>query len=883
MISQQRYFKKRNEKKVLELYLNYISFGNNAFWIQAAAKTYFWIQAKDLNILQSAILSSLPKWPSLYDPYKNKELLMGEIGISDAYGNKISRDQSFVSPSSTNTENTWWNTTKSNNNLKDQILIKFQQSLSNADFSNKKDANATIKFIEWLWSFNIFYNSQEYTIKYKLWRKDLVLWRMYEDGYISQEELKNAFLQWLDFKFAKNSFPIKAPHFVQWIIEKLEQEYGKETVTKWGLVVTTTLDYEIQTIAEKALKDNAQAIQDNWANNSSFIYIDSLSGEILAYVGSIDYFNDKIQGQNDMIRRPRQSWSSIKPFIYALWFEKLPLTLDTPIFDIPFQIWPDKPNNADDKFEWLLPLKHALGFSRNIPAAKMLLALWWEEEAKPYLNSLWLKGVNSQTPYWYTLALGAAEVSMLELATAFTHLTMEGKPAEINPILEITSSDGSLLYQKQITYRNQIIKPWIVYLIWDILSDPTNRLAGWVNKFNVKGLKYALKTWTSNVKTERWNRPRDGWMAAYTPTKVLVFRAGNADASAMNRNAYGGTIHANPAKSILSTLLQKWYIQNQDMAKVEVASTSISKISGKLAGDMTPWEFTVSTLWYIKNMPTAVDEWMQIFQFDTQCNWQISPYTPIDQAKQGFLITPFTFMPNKMDLKEITDRRIQSMQLTWNTTMSWKVAYNYKNIFVSNLENFCEWREAKENQEIKVDIVKPLEWASVSPQTSLRFDIQSPKTIKTVNVLVDQILVHSFPYWDSRNNISDIKPIEIRNIKDGKHTIQLIAVDKDGFSNSKKIEVNVTTQDTQAPFLVEDKSVVKKNQDWTYTVMMLFDDALSTVAGGEFFSSTGQKIYEFKNNFASFQVESLWEVSIKIKDAYQNILNQTLDLNKYLK
>lgn len=875
--------KKEMKDKTLELYLNYISFWNNAYWIEAAAKTYFWVQAKDLSVLQSAILASLPKWPSLYDPYKNRELLMWWIEVVDWYGNKVSLDQSFAP--STAIVSTWtsWSISTPSNNLKDQILIKFQQWLTNADLSTKKNANSFIKFIEWLWSFNVYYNWQEYTIKYKNWRKDLALWRMYEDWYIQQDDLKNAFLQWLNYQFAKNTFPIKAPHFVQWIIEQLEQQYGKETVTKWWLVVTTTLDYDIQQLAENALIDNVASIQDNGANNSSLIYIDSNSWDVLAYVGSLDYFNEKIQWQNDMVRRPRQSWSSIKPFIYSLWFDKLPLTLDTPIYDIPFQIWPDKPNNADDKFEWLLPLKLALGHSRNIPSTKMLLSLWWEEVAKPFLNELWLSWVNPDIPYGYTLALWAAEVTMLELATAYTNLTMWWKPAYINPILEIQSSDWSILYKKTVQYRDQVIKPWIVYLMRKILSNPVNRVGWWVNKFNVKWLTYALKTWTSNVKTEKWNRPRDWRLAAYTPDRVLIFRAWNADATPMNRNAFGGTIHANPVKKIMWELLTRWYIKNQEMTKIEVAGTTISKISGKLAWPETPSDLTVSTIWYIKSMPGVSDDWAKAIQYDSSCNGKISPYTPTDQAKNWYVIVPSTFMPNNMDLQEITDRWKQSTQLSWENPMSWKVAYTYNNIFIEDPKDFCEGRNAEESEDIKVKIVKPLEDASVSSKTAIRFDISSPKSIRMVTFLVDQVQAWSFEYPTWRKNISDIKSINIKNIKDWKHTLQLIAIDEDWFSNSETIQINITSADKQAPFMVEDKAVVKVNEDWTYTIMMLFDDALSSVEWWKFLGTSWEVISEFKNNFASFQVPSLSIISVEAKDAYWNILNQTIDPNKYLK
>jgi penicillin-binding protein 1C len=107
----------------------------------------------------------------------------------------------------------------------------------------------------------------------------------------------------------------------------------------------------MQKLAEEAVTSNVAVLQENGANNSSMIYLDSLNGDVLAYVGSINYFDEQIKGQNDMVQRPRQSGSSIKPLIYALALEKLALALDSPIYDIPFKIGPDKPNNADDKFE----------------------------------------------------------------------------------------------------------------------------------------------------------------------------------------------------------------------------------------------------------------------------------------------------------------------------------------------------------------------------------------------------------------------------------------------------------------------------------------------------------------------------------------------------
>ena len=116
--------------------------------------------------------------------------------------------------------------------------------------------------------------------------------------------------------------------------------------------------------------------------------------------------------------------------------------------------------------------------------------------------------MKNQIEYGYPLSLGAAEVSMLELASAYTHLSTT-TPAKLNPILEIRGSNGSILYTKEPEVQQNVIKPGIVSLMWKILSDPSNRIGAWATKFNVRGLTYALKTGTSNVRTEKASLPRD--------------------------------------------------------------------------------------------------------------------------------------------------------------------------------------------------------------------------------------------------------------------------------------------------------------------------------------------------------------------------------------
>lgn len=865
--------RKEMKDRTLELYLNYISFGNNAFGVEAASKTYFDKSAKDLTVLEGSILASIPKWPSLYNPYKNRDLVVGSFVVKDKYNNPVlfSGDVQIA------------------------VTEKFSQILNNADLSNKKNNNAVVKFIGGIWSFTINISWTTLDVKYTNWRKDLALDRMYEDWYITEQELKDAIIQGINYVFRRNTFPIKAPHFVQWVIEELEKTYGSGTLNKGWFIVKTTLDNKIQQVAEEAIVSNNAVLQDNGANNSSMIYVDSKNGDVLAYVGSIDYFNTTIEGQNDMVRRPRQVGSAVKPLIYALAFQKLPLTLDTPIYDIPFTIWGDKPNNADNKFEWLLPLKKALGHSRNIPSAKIFTALGGEAVAKPFLKSLGLSWISDNVEYWYPLALWAAETTMLDFATAYTHLTTSS-PAVINPILEIRSRDGSILYQK--TGQNllpEVIKPWIISLIWKILSDTANGIPGWENKFSVSWLKFALKTWTSDAKTAKGNRPRDWWLAAYTPSKVMLFRGGNADGTPMNTNAFWWTLHATPIKKIFSWLLKNNYITNETIPEVDLTSVSISKISWKAASPSTPADLTISTLKYKNSPGLAQDDWATSITFDGMCNGMVSPYTAPENIKNGYLIIPTTFMPNGMDLSEITQRWKEStafmsggISSIWSSATG-KVVYTFNNLFVQAPVEMCPGTAEKPDTNIKINLTTPTTSATIWSPFTVSYSVSGPKNIRRVLVLLNKQQVGLFEYrqWDTKS-ITDTKQVTIpwTWFKNWAYTLDFVAFDFAWFSNKVSLPVTLTfgtalaPTDSIAPKIVLSAITITKNQSGAYVVTLPLEEP-SGLAWGKI-TRNGVTLYEYKNgNTANFTIDSLGPVVVSAQDTLKNTLNQTIDLATY--
>lgn len=840
------------KNKILELYLNYIELWNNSFGIEAASKVFFWTSAKYLSVVQSAILASLPKNPTLYSPLKEsgKKNLMWYFTITDSAGIEYPFD--------------WI--------LQNDILTKFSEAINNANFSDKKSDNASTKFLVWLGSFSVISEGKEYIIKYTNGRKDVVISRMFEDGKISEEELKQAYIDGLSIKFQSASFQIKAPHFVFWIKELLEETYWDKAVMEDWLIVTTTLDYQIQQIAEKSLTDNVQTLYANNATNSSMIYIDTDNGDILSYVWSLDYFNDDIQGQNDMVRKPRQSGSSIKPLIYSFGFMKLPITIDTPIYDLPFQIWPDKPSNADNKFEWLLPLRYALWHSRNIPATKMYLAAWWEDTVKPYLQSLWLDGISSSTYYWYPLALGAGEVTMLELAAAYSNLTT-ATPAEINPILEIKASDGSILYQKEKKEKDEIIPEGVKYIMWRILSDPGNRLAGRVSKFNVSGLTYALKTWTSNVKTDKWNRPRDGRLAAYMPDKLVLMRAGNANAAAMNANAFWGTIHADPIKWFLKSLLDQSYITNSEMANVDTQTIAINKITGNVPAEGTPSSLVISSLGYLA--PATVDEAVLEIEYDAECIGMSSPLTPANQMKQGFVFSSISsFMPQQQDIEDIKNYLISSAKGNSEDTGS-RVDLTPLHILFEAPTKYCESREPSLSENTFVSFLIPQDWRKVSMKPEIMISIKSDGNLKTLSASVDDTPVRSKTY--TKNTKDDISTaiLDLSSFNAGTHNLTVQAVNTKWWMNRTTIQVVIVSSDKTPPYLIKEQSKVQVDGD-KKTVRLVFNDELSAISRGSVILN-GDTISTIESRMFNFTTTAN-NVEVFVKDAYDNEYHETINL-----
>ncbi len=843
---------KKVKEKVLELYANYIFLGNNTYGVETAARSYFDVSAKDLDILQAAILAGLPQAPSRYDPYTNKAALMGEVVITD--GQEVSVEIS-----------TW---------LQQAVLEKITASINSPQVSFKKDAQSSVDYIVWLLSAKLTYEGQVYQIAYRPGRKDSVLARMYEEGYITESEYKQAFLEGIDYKFQRGNVAIKAPHFVFWVINQLEQNYDPELLRKWGLTVKTTLDYNIQKMAEESIGESAETLKTYQANNTALLYADSQNGDIIAYVGSKDYYDETIDGQVDNIQSKRQPGSTIKPLLYALWFMKLAITLDSPIYDTKISIAGNTPNNVDGTFNGLMAIKNALAGSRNIPAIKMFFAIGGETIFKEYLQSLGVTSLDmTQEIYGYPLAIGSAEIPMLDLVTAYTHLSAGGKPAKINPILEITTSDGSILYKKEIALAQQVIPSGVSYLLWDILSNNANMPPGWSAMFTIPGISFATKSGTTNVVGKNKEKlPRDGWLITYTPSKVMAFWAGNTDGTALRKDAYGGWINSPARKSFVKKLQAAQLITNEKLQEAEVKSVSISKVSGKLANFDTPLALTKKSLGYIKTLPTEVDDTTKKIQIDRMCGGIPGPLTPSIDLQDAYFITPSSFMPDQRDLPQIVEWRKET-----GITKLWEELGTF--VTIEALTGSCAERDViAELGEISINIIHPKPGDEVTRNFTIWHQTKSPFKVKSIKIYLGEVELKTFNYNKS-GDLIDINTITIPEaIAPGSYELKVIVIDEKGFSDTKSVQVTLVATDTKPPYLLEDKiKITAKANNAGYDVVLLFNDDASLVTTWTI-EKDGKVVQTFNGNIAIFSLPTLGKVSYSVIDKSGNKAGGTVTL-----
>ncbi len=378
------------------------------------------------------------------------------------------------------------------------------------------------------------YNPFVYFDRAKL-RQKYVLDQMVKYQFIKRTEADAAFEEPLHLR--RNRVEMKAPHFVYYVMSQLDSQLGSQAdsrnLAKGGFSIYTTLDYHLQQMAETNVSRQVGLLKDKNVTNGALLSIDPKTSQILAWVGSENYFDEKIDGAVDMITALRQPGSALKPFTYLLAFEK-GMTPATILNDIPSQFpteqGPYEPKNYDLKYHGPVRVRNALASSFNIPAVQTLEFVGLQN----FIGFLEKFGITTldQSADFYGLALtlGGGEVRMLDLAKAYNVIANYGFQQQLSSVLAIQNSKGDDLYHWSTPSTSFLLGPngkQHAYQIIDILKDPTARLGGF-GEGNVLELSREAA-----VKTGTTRNFRDNWTVGFTPQLLTAVWVGNADATPM--------------------------------------------------------------------------------------------------------------------------------------------------------------------------------------------------------------------------------------------------------------------------------------------------------------------------------------------------------------
>lgn len=469
-----------DKQQVLQLYLNEIGFGGNTYGLKTAARVYFGKEVQDLTLAEGALLAALPQAPGIYSP----------LFASD---------------------------------------IKTARELA--------------------------VNRQNYVLDQLLDKKDLIngYARKYnelgdEEELITEEKISKAREQ--NLKYKSSEVHIEAPHFVFYVEEELQKgsyndgrPFTLSEIERGGLKITTSIDLDMQKMAEESVKQGVENIAKGYGgNNAALVTIDPLTGQVLAMVGSANYFGEatpencvlgkdcKFEPKVNAAISLRQPGSSLKPMVYYTGFETGQLYPASFLPDIPITFSNGyEPKNNEGGFMGPMTLRRALYLSRNIPAVMGLEIVGVTQ----FLNTLEKLGYTTFTQpenYGVALALGAGDVKLVEHTNGYSVLATQGTHHPLSPILKIEDKEGNVIYEyesDETREGTQVADPAACYLVNDIIRN--------YHVTPPPGYEFAGKTGTSDEN-------RNVYYMGYSPNYVTGVWVGNNDNSRMTTAAYGYSV-----------------------------------------------------------------------------------------------------------------------------------------------------------------------------------------------------------------------------------------------------------------------------------------------------------------------------------------------------
>lgn len=721
-----------SKDEIMEMYLNRIPYGANIYGVEVAAQTFFGKPAAQLTIAESAILAAIPKAPTHYSPYGNNKYVQVDLSEEEILRQDIRTEQELV------------------------------------DFITKGLIGKTYTYGE----------GEEARDIYVKGRVDFVLERMLELEYITQEEHDAALEESHGIEFQPFREDITAPHFVMYVRQVLEETYGKEALEKGGLRITTTLDIEKQEAADAAVESRAEINEEQFgATNAALVSLDPDTGEILAMVGSKDFWNDEIDGKVNVTLRPRLPGSSFKPIAYAAAFLQ-GYAPSTVVYDVrtKFGSWYE-PENFDGEFWGPINFRNALGASRNIPAVKA-----GHLAGIPNVIDLARKmGIDLNQPDdWYglSLALGAGEARPLDMAIAYAVFASGGYKIDPVAILKVEDRSGNILEEyKAPDKKKLVLDPQVAYLINNVLSDPSARPDEyWRAQLTIPGQVNGAKTGTSNKKKDGQNYPFDLWTIGYTRNLVTAVWAGNADGTHVRWNASGldtaGRIWKNYMVEATKEMARTEFERPEGIRWVRVA-----KRSGKLPTEHTPEEEIISGIFASFSVPTEYDNSYKFVEIDKVSGKLATEYTPEEAIEEKAYFMHHSILPDNPQ---------------WESAVrAWAIENGEDEEPPTEYDDVhtADTMDAKP----EITIVSPKSKSEISPPSlSVWVDISSPAGVEKVDYFFDDELAdtaESSPFTGNFAISRDLK-------KGSSHTIKAIVYDELYRSSQSSVSVKIGEDET---------------------------------------------------------------------------------------
>ncbi len=514
-------------------------------------------------------------------------------------------------------------------------------------------------------------------------RKDTVLDQMFKQGYITKQEMEDAQNKKVVFEKAQNS--ISAPHFVFYVQDYLTEKYGEKALAEGGFKVTTTLDSRFQEIAEKSVKDgvvkNSKAYS---GNNAALTAIDPKTGQILAMVGSKDYFgtpepagckpgiNCTYEPEVNVATSQRQAGSSMKPYVYVTAFKPeigaspATLRLDVPTNFGTFGGKPYIPQNFGGKVFGPVSIRQSLAGSLNIPAVKTLYLAGIENSIQT-MKDVGLSSPNlTKERCGLTLVLGGCEVTLLDHVGGYGTFAAMGTHHKTTGVLKIEDSSGKIIEEFQ-DQSKQVIDPQAVYELISIMTDNAARQF----TFGPSSQNLVLPDRPVAAKTGTTQNFHDGWALGYTPSLVAGVWTGNNDGTLMKTDA---VITAAPIwKSFMQEALKgtpaEAFPEPEGIQRVEV-----DKLSGKLPGPYT--RETKTEVFASYSVPKEKDD-LHLAVDVTE-----TPETPLPVEDPN---NPGSFLNPGSAPSPVTSRRVYTFlhserpnDPSWeNPVIAWALAHGY--------------------------------------------------------------------------------------------------------------------------------------------------------------------------------------------------------------